>query len=184
MLTDYNTLEPFGLYRLFKDNGDEKAFATIYEKFSKGLFNYLVRLIGDWHYAEDVLVETFTKLANSNLNESGSLKAWLYRVATNQCYKLFRKNKVELSLSEEFLCPSMSDPLPDIVKEVRIQEVLNELPENQRVVIVLKFYDGMSYQEIADILCIPLGTVKSRMHEGIKNLRRIMTKKLLNDKIT
>ena len=144
---------------------------------SVGLFNYLVRLLSDWHYAEDILVETFTKLANSNLKESGSLKAWLYRVATNACYKLFRKNRGEVSFSEETFDQHLNDPMADLKKEIRIQKLLSELPENQRVVIVLKFYERMSYQEIADTLCCPLGIVKSRMHEGIKNLRRMIVRK-------
>jgi RNA polymerase sigma-70 factor (ECF subfamily) len=50
------------------------------------------------------------------------------------------------------------------------------LPEAQRVVVVLKFYEEMSYPEIAEVLCIPLGTVKSRMHEGLKRLRRMLKK--------
>jgi RNA polymerase sigma-70 factor (ECF subfamily) len=144
---------------------------------SVGLFNYLVRLLSDWHYAEDILVETFTKLANSNLKESGSLKAWLYRVSTNACYKLFRKNRGDISFCEEIFQQHINDSMPDLIKEIRIQKLLSELSENQRVVIVLKFYEEMSYQEIADTLCCPLGTVKSRMHEGIKNLRRMMVRK-------
>ena len=141
------------------------------------MFNYLVRLLSDWYYAEDILVETFTKLANSNLKESGSLKAWLYRVATNACYKLFRKNRGEVCFSEKTFQQHLNDPMPDLIKEIRIQKLLSELSENQRVVIVLKFYEEMSYQEIADTLCCPLGTVKSRMHEGIKNLRRMIVRK-------
>lgn len=141
------------------------------------MFNYLVRLLSDWHYAEDILVETFTKLANSNLKESGSLKAWLYRVATNACYKLFRKNRGEVSFSEETFQQHLNDSMPDLIREIRIQKLLNELSENQRVVIVLKFYEEMTYQEIADTLCCPLGTVKSRIHEAIENLRRMIVRK-------
>lgn len=135
-----------------------------------------MRLLGDWHHAEDVLVETFTKLANSNLNDTGSVKAWLYRVATNACYKLFRKQRGEACFSEETFQQHVNDPMPDLMKEMKLQKLLNELPENQRIVLVLKFFDGMSYQEIADIMRCPLGTVKSRVHEGIKNLRSTVNK--------
>ncbi len=146
----------------------------MYKRFSSGLFNYCVRLLGDWHYAEDILVETFTKLANSNLNDKGSLKAWLYRVATNGCYRVFRKKRGEVCLSEEECKAGIPDHGPRLLKEVRVQKMLNELPEKQRVVVLLKFYEDMTYREIADVLCCPLGTVKSRMHEGIKKLRRLM----------
>jgi RNA polymerase sigma-70 factor (ECF subfamily) len=61
---------------------------------------------------------------------------------------------------------------PGLIREMRIQKLLHDLPEHQRMVIVLKFYEDLKYEEIAKILCCPLGTVKSRMHEGLKNLRR------------
>jgi len=170
---DYSCIDIFGLYERFK-SGDEKAFEALYARLSGGLFNYCVRLLGDWHHAEDVLVETFTKLANSNLDERGNLKAWLYRVATNACYSSFRKKKTELKCFEQQLNSAMGNPGPDFVKELRIQKLLTELPEYQRIVVVLKFYERMTYQDIADVLCCPAGTVKSRMHHGLRKLREIM----------
>jgi len=165
----YEPLGPFELYKRFKA-GDDKAFKQLYDLFGPGLFNYIVRLVTDWHHAEDILVETFTKLAQSNLDDRGSLKAWLYRVATNQCYRWFRNNK-EIQISEELLCQHMNEPMIDKTKEIKIQKFLNILPGHQKMVIILKFFDGMNYQEIADILCIPVGTVKSRIHEGLQKLR-------------
>jgi len=140
------------------------------------LFNYLVRLVGDWHYAEDILIETFTKLANSNLSKTGSLKAWLYRVATNACYRLLRKKRGEVHFSEENFKKYIDDPGPDLIREMKVQRLLSGLPGSLRVVLVLKFYEEMTYKEISDIMCCPLGTVKSRMHEGIKRLRKRMVR--------
>ncbi|KPK72902.1 hypothetical protein AMJ87_03415 [candidate division WOR_3 bacterium SM23_60] len=134
--------------------------------------------MSDWHHAEDIVVETFTKLAHSNLKPNGSLKAWLYRVATNQCYKYLRKRRGDTSFSEEIFMPNTSDTAQRKNREMHVQKMLNQLSENHRVVMVLKFYDGMTYQEIADVLCCPLGTVKSRIHEGIKHLRRLMNGKM------
>ena len=155
----------------------------MYKRFSLGLFNYCVRLLGDWHYAEDILVETFTKLANSNLNDKGSLKAWLYRVATNGCYRIFRRKRGDVCFSEGEFKAGMPDHGPSLIKEVRVQKMINELPEKQKVVILLKFYEDMTYQEIADILCCPLGTVKSRMHEGIGKLRKMIKQRNYDDKL-
>jgi RNA polymerase sigma-70 factor (ECF subfamily) len=154
--------------------GDDRAFRQLYELYSPGLFNYLVRLVSDWHRAEDMLVETFTKLARSDLDERGTLKAWLYRVATNQCYKWFRKNKrQEMELSEDIWIPlQQRDHISRFEREIKVQKMLHRLSDQHRVVIIMKFYNEMSYQEIADVLCIPLGTVKSRMHEAMKALRR------------
>jgi len=74
--------------------------------------------------------------------------------------------------------PNTSDTAQRKNREMHVQKMLNQLSENHRVVMVLKFYDGMTYQEIADVLCCPLGTVKSRIHEGIKHLRRLMNGKM------
>ncbi len=145
----------------------------MYTRYSHGLFNYCLRLLNDWHHAEDVLVETFTKLARSNLTETGSLKGWLYRVATNACYRIFRRKKKESGITGHAWSGYVNDPAPDITREMEVQRLLNKLPENQRVVVVLKFYENMRYKEIADVLCCPLGTVKSRMHEAVKTIRKL-----------
>jgi RNA polymerase sigma-70 factor (ECF subfamily) len=67
----------------------------------------------------------------------------------------------------------------DVVTEIKAQKMLNTLPEKHRIVILLKFYEEMTYQEIADILCCPLGTVKSRIHEGIEKLRKVIKNEVL-----
>ena len=172
-MIDYSGIDSFELYKRFK-RGDEKAFEILYARLSGGLFNYCVRLLSDWHHAEDVLVETFTKLANADLDERGNIKAWLYRVATNACYTIFRKKKTELKCFEQQLQTVKENPGPDFTKDLRVQKLLSELPEYQRVVVVLKFYERMAYQEIADVLCCPLGTVKSRMHQGLRKLRKMI----------
>lgn len=74
--------------------------------------------------------------------------------------------------------PAESDTARQKTREMHVQKMLNQLSENHRVVMVLKFYDDMTYHEIADVLCCPLGTVKSRIHEGIKHLRRLMNGKM------
>lgn len=119
-------------------------------------------------------METFTKLAHSDLDERGSIKAWLYRVATNSCYSYFRKKRTESKCFEEQLQSILSNPGHDIAEELRIQKIISTLPEYQRVVVVLKFYERMTYNEIAEVLCCPVGTVKSRIHNGLKKLRNLM----------
>jgi len=165
----------FELYKKFK-KGDEKAFEDLYGRLSGSLFNYCVRLIGDWYYAEDILVQTFTKLAHSDLDERGNLKAWLYRVATNCCYSYFRKKKTESKCFEQQLHNFVSNPGHDFTEELRVQKFLDTLPEYQRIVVVLKFYEHMTYNDIAEVLCCPVGTVKSRMHNGLKKLRSLIEK--------
>ncbi len=172
-MIDETAAETSRLYTLYKQ-GDTTAFEKLYARLSGGLFNYCVRLLGDWHHAEDVLVETFTKFARSNLDERGNLRAWLYRVATNACYSFFRRQKTEIKCFELQLNAISSNPGPDFAEDLRIQKFLNELPEYQRIAITLKFYEQMTYRDIAEVLCCPVGTVKSRVHEGLKKLRILM----------
>ena len=172
-MIDRTAIEVARLYRQYK-NGDVKAFEQLYERLSGGLFNYCVRLLGDWHRAEDVLVETFTKFARSDLDERRNLRAWLYRVATNACYSLFRKRKTEARCFELQLAEVSGNPGPDFTEDLRVQRFLNQLPGHQRIVIALKFYEQMTYRDIAEVLCCPVGTVKSRVHEGLRRLRSLM----------
>jgi RNA polymerase sigma-70 factor (ECF subfamily) len=173
-MIDYQDLAPFDLYLRFK-RGDERAFSALYDRLSPGLYGYLCRMLGDRHRAEDVLVVSFTKLSRSNLDGPGNVRAWLYRVATNECYKWFRKNR-EIGLADGQQETADKDEPRDLIREMRIRRALDGLPETHRVVVVLKFYERMSYQEIAEVLCLPLGTVKSRMHDGLERLRRIIKK--------
>lgn len=172
-MSDQTAVEVGDCYRRYK-NGDGDAFGMIYAHLSAGLFSYCVRLLGDWHAAEDVLVETFTKFARSDLDADGNLRAWLYRVATNACYSRFRKQRTELKCFEAQLKAAVDNPRNDFREELRVQRFLNELSDNHRIVVVLKFYEQMTYNDIAQVLCCPVGTVKSRMHEGLKKLRSMM----------
>ena len=125
-MIQYIATEISRLYKSFR-RGDERAFEELYSRLSGGLFNYCGRLLGDWHYAEDVVVETFTKLANSKLDERGNIKAWLYRVATNACYTFFRKKKAEFKYFEQQVGSIIGNPGPDFVKEVRMQKLLTKI---------------------------------------------------------
>ena len=172
-MSDQTAAEVSALYKRYR-RGDGEAFGRLYALLSSGLFNYCVRLLSDWHAAEDVLVETFTKFSRFDLDEGGNLRAWLYRVATNACYSRFRKQRTELKCFEAQLREALSNPGQDFREELRIQRFLNELSDNHRIVVVLKFYEQLTYKDIAEVLCCPVGTVKSRMHEGLKKLKEMM----------
>lgn len=164
------------LYRLFK-HGDEKAFETLYHEYSSEIFNYVLKVLGNRDLAEEVLEETFVRLFRSDLEETGKLKNWLYRVVTHLSYRLMRLKKRELCGSEahpeRMRSPSHEE---GVLSRVQIQRALMKIPEKQRTVIVLKFYQGCTYAEIAEILGCPLGTVKTRMHGGLKRLKQSLAK--------
>lgn len=130
--------------------------------------------MGDWHLSEDILEETFIRLCKSTLEERGKLKNWLFRVATNLSYKTLRKKNYQIADCNKIAETLKCDFQERITKRIEIQRSLMKLPEAQRVVIVLKFYQGMKYEEISEILGCPLGTVKTRMHNGLKKMRKLL----------
>ncbi|TES90526.1 MAG: sigma-70 family RNA polymerase sigma factor [Candidatus Cloacimonadota bacterium] len=171
----YNSLEPFLLYRLFK-KGDENAFESLYNRFSASIFNYLLKLLGNWDLAEDILEETFIKLYESNLEERGKLKNWLYRVATNLSYKALRKGSNKIVDYENLIMKEDNFKEEDLLAKIQIQKALMKVPETQRIVIILKFYQGMKYKEISEVIDCPLGTVKTRIYEGLKKMQKLVKK--------
>ena len=132
-----------------------------------------MKFLGNWDLAEDVLEETFISLYKSNLEERGKLKNWLFRVATNLSYKVLRKRSHEITDCE---CPCLKkgNELEDVTKRIEVQRALMKVSEKQRIVIVLKFYQGMKYKEISEIVGCPLGTVKTRMHTGLKRMQKLL----------
>lgn len=124
--------------------------------------------------AEDILEETFYRLYKSNLKKSGKLKNWLFRVATNLSYKINRKRKQETTNPENSFVKT--NPEEQIETRILLQNALMKIPEKQRIVVVLKFFQGMKYREIAEILQCPYNTVKTRMHGGLKKLHKLLKK--------
>ena len=168
-------MKSFSLYRLFK-KGDEKAFELLYNHFNTNIFNYLLKLLGNWDLAEDILEETFIKLYESNLEERGKLKNWLYRVATNLSYKALRKGSNKIVDYENLIMKEDNFKEEDLLAKIQIRKALMKVPETQRIVIILKFYQGMKYKEISEVLGCPLGTVKTRMYEGLKKMQKLVKK--------
>lgn len=164
-------MDDFELYSRFK-RGDTDAFETLFNRYSPSLLRYLMKMLWDEDGAKDILQETFLRLFRSSLEERGKLSSWLFKVATNLAYRRLLERKRHISIDGGDF---------DLVKEAGHEDVKAEvnsallsLPEPQRAVIMLKFYEGFRYKEIAEILGCPVGTVKSRMYYALSALRRIL----------
>jgi RNA polymerase sigma-70 factor, ECF subfamily len=167
--------------------GNQNAFEEIVEIYKDKVFRLCYRMLGNTHESEDAAQETFIR-AYVNLN-SFNLKlkfsTWLYRIATNLCIDRLRKKKPDYYLDAEIAGTeglTMYSQLPaDTVlpeKEIesmeiqeQIQKEISKLPEKYRAVIVLKYIEELSLNEISEILEMPLGTVKTRIHRGREALR-------------
>lgn len=176
--------------------GAESAYETLILKFERPVYNLVIRLLSDPSEAGDVVQEVFLKVFRKvgAFRGKSSLKTWIYRIAVNEAHNhcrwhgRHRRQEVGLECSEE--CGrSYRDTIPapdnsplDYVlnreKHKLIEEALSNLSPSFRAVVVLRDVEDLSYEEIADILQVPLGTVKSRILRGRDALRKDLEKRL------
>jgi RNA polymerase sigma-70 factor (ECF subfamily) len=155
--------------------GDTKAFRVLYKKYSRSLFNYVYRMTGDYELSEDIFHETFLRMLTKSFVPRAKLSTWLYKIATNLCYKAFNKRKRESNKNLDLIIDSAENPQQALEKKdlmERAKKAVLTLPEIHRAVFTLRFYQNKSYEEISQILGIPEGTVKSRMHYAVQSLRK------------
>jgi RNA polymerase sigma-70 factor (ECF subfamily) len=163
--------------------GQTEAFGLLVLRYQDRLYPTILRLTGGAEDAHDVLQETFLR-AYSKLGRfqgESSFYTWLYRIAVNLALSFRRKNRLFLRLGDgsaardlEVVDPGEHDPslpLERLERDALIQRALNGLAPDHRAVVILKEFDGLSYEEIAAILRIPVGTVRSRLHRARTDLR-------------
>jgi RNA polymerase sigma-70 factor (ECF subfamily) len=169
--------------------GDLDALGELYDKYRMQVFRVALSITRDRETAEDILQEVFLKLYhyNDRIDTSLSLAPWLYRVTANLCYTHISRHKRWLLTALEDVIESVVAPsslaCPERQAEQSelqaiIQQAIDVLGPSQRIVIVLYYLADLSLKEIAFILEVPEGTVKSRLHYGRKILRRKLEKYL------
>ncbi|MFY4776627.1 RNA polymerase sigma factor SigW [Metabacillus sp. RGM 3146] len=168
--------------------GDKNAFAEIVNLYKDRIFQLCFRMLGNVHEAEDMAQEAFIK-AYINLHTfkmEKKFSTWLYRIATNLSIDRLRKNKPDYYLDQEIAgtegLTMYSQVAADValpeeeVESMELQRTIHrgilELPEKYRSVVILKYLDELSLNEISEILNIPVGTVKTRIHRGREALRK------------
>ncbi|MFP7300402.1 RNA polymerase sigma factor SigW [Neobacillus niacini] len=168
--------------------GDQDAFADIVEIYSNSIFQLGYRMLGNRHEAEDIAQEAFIRayVNIKSFNQDLKFSTWLFRIATNLCIDRIRKKKPDYYLDAEvsgtdgltmYSQLSSDSPLPEkelesLELQETVQKEILKLPEKYRSVIVLKYIEELSLNEISEILDMPLGTVKTRIHRGREALRQ------------
>ncbi len=139
------------------------------------LFRVALRLVRDHSRAEDLVQEAYLQAWRSfHRFEAGTnLRAWLYKIMFNLHYSQLRKNKNEVQPIDEMIAETIAydPPTPQFVTEEEVQAALNRVPKDFQIPVVLADIEEFSYNEIAELLNIPRGTVMSRLHRGRKLLR-------------
>jgi len=150
--------------------GSDEAFRQLYDRFSDRVYRYAYTILRAKHLAEEVVQETMIAVWKGASKFSGRSKVstWIFGIARNQAYSLVRREiRTERVPDVPLVEP---DPAPGIHRQERVARALNQLSDDHREVVFLTFYEGLSYGEIAAILDIPTGTVKSRMFHAKKRL--------------
>lgn len=163
--------------------GDFEAMNELIQAYQKHVFNLAFRLSGNYDDAQDIAQEAFIRVFNSinSFRGEANFSTWIYRIVTNVFLDERKKQRVRdhgsldeyLELEDSSVARQIEDPSPGpeaSVEQRERNEVVGQavlaLPENQRVMIALYHFQGRSYEEIADIMQLPIGTVKSRLNRA------------------
>ena len=170
--------------------GDSSAFNLLVWRWEKPLYNFIYKYVGDATLAEDLVQDTFIRVLKSigRYTHQGSFSTWLYRIAINLCKDHLKRKRLPLvSLHDYYTTDSgervyvqdrISDEEARTDESLKVEEreelvrrLLASLPEEQRIVILLKEYQELTFREIAEVLNVPEGTVKSRLYHGLRAMR-------------
>jgi RNA polymerase sigma-70 factor (ECF subfamily) len=163
-------------------SGDVAAFESLFNKYERLVYRTAYLITGDREEAKDILQEVFVavwKWRHTFDPRKGEFTTWLHRITVNECSKKRKKRRITfLSLEEENqgYKPENPSELPEeimISKEEYdgLMRALSSLDTKHRSVLVLRFFNELSYEEIAQVVGVSLGTVKSRIHYALKTLR-------------
>jgi RNA polymerase sigma factor (sigma-70 family) len=170
--------------------GSDAAYSQIMRKYHDAIFSFIYRMVHDHEQVEDLTQEAFIKAFSSlkNFNEEFAFSTWLYKIATNNCIDHIRRRKLQMYSIDKPIESKDSDytfELPDETYEAdkelisgqrahMLQEAIDLLPEKYRRVIMMRHSEERSYEEIAKMLRIPIGTVKAHIFRA----REILYKQL------
>lgn len=171
-------------------HGDGACFGELAERWQRKIFSFVCRYVGNVEEAQDLTQDTFAKAFQNldRLADPARFPSWLYKIALNECRMRFRRhrNVSHVSLADEDEADGV-EIVDGVTPEIHLREkettqalkeAVQALPEEQRAVILMKEYQNLKFNEISEIMNVPLSTVKSRMYLGLKTLRRLMEKRL------
>jgi RNA polymerase sigma-70 factor (ECF subfamily) len=159
----------------------EKGFTLLMDTFKERIYWHIRRLVVSHEDAEDILQETFINAYRyaGSFNGQSRIYTWLYRIATNECIKLFRKNKrtggkTEKMTGKLVLELTFNDPESSENILVRFQQAIQQLPERQRIVFNLHYYDDLNYEEISQVLDTSVNALKTNYHYASEKIKEYL----------
>ncbi len=162
-------------------NGEAKAFATLYDRHSRAAYSLAYRMMGERQAAEDLAQDAFIKVwrgAGSYRAQRGSVRTWILSVVHNRGIDQLRshasrrrtQDKIEAEAPRSQPSEAFAETWRNSQRD-QVREALSTLPQEQLKILELAYFSGYTHVEIADLLGIPLGTVNGRMRLGLKKIR-------------
>ena len=156
----------------------ERAFTAIIKKYQEKLYWHVRRMVIDHEDANDVLQNVFLRVWNGleNFREDSQLYTWLYRIATNECLTYIEQQKKRMSVSLDEFDSGLSNKVRadshfDANRlEWKLQLAIQQLPEKQKIVFNLRYYDEMPYEEMSRVLDTSEGALKASCHHAVKKI--------------
>ncbi len=168
--------------------GSNEAFDVLLSRHQSRIFSYILHIVKNRDLAEDIFQETFVKaimtIKQGRYTENGKFSAWITRIAHNLIIDFYRQEKSENTVStddEETNFLNRKDLSEDNIEDVMVvdqihkdvKRIVDALPDSQREVLVMRYYQNMSFKEIADATNVSINTALGRMRYAILNMRRI-----------
>ena len=170
-------------------SGNSQAISTLIERHSRRVRDYIRMMVKDQDVADDLMQETFIKavrhIDEGRYADSGKFLSWVLRIAHNQVIDFFRQKKSSRSVTESeagygilgtlrFAENNVEDRIVASQIEDDVRRLVDELPEEQREVVMLRYFSGLSFQEIADQTEVSINTALGRMRYALINLRKMI----------
>lgn len=158
--------------------GDKQAYAHIINNYKNQLYATILRMTKNPQDAQDLVQDAFIKVYRNleKYDASGSFSSWLYRVAINHCMDEFRKKRyamTQIEIDEERVVEPNHPELVFLKKEKsrQLERLIGTLPEDERLIILLRYVNEISYEEIGEVMDVPLSTVRNKLHRAKKKMR-------------
>lgn len=176
-------------------DGDQKAIEILIARHKKRVFTYIFMVVKNHHLSEDIFQDTFIKVIRSlktgKYVENGKFISWVLRISHNLIIDHFRKEKLlhttsnddseyDLLNSPKYSENTIEDVLVNNQIEFEVRLLIEELPEDQKQVIMMRHFQGLSFKEIADLTDVSINTALGRMRYALINLRKLIEQKKLN----
>ncbi len=178
-----NQVEDAEILEKFQDEKTRnQAFNLLLKKYQQKIYWHIRRMVIDHDDADDLSQDVFIKIWKSlpGFRSDAQLYTWMYRIATNECITFINRKKLKNNISLDDVAHELSESLADSSyfdgdkAQMKLQKALLTLPEKQKLVFNMKYYDEMKYEEISEVLGTSVGALKSSFHLAVKKIEAFL----------